>query len=290
MSDTSPRDEFRQQLENALADDTTTTLDTDHIEVAFYPEDRDEDPLNAVEQEIEDLVQQARQEQEHATPQPNDPIGYVTNARNAASQSDSLTFWAPAEETSLGIGSLVRHSVANPTGSPAQIDTYAIVTETGALTLGLDDFAIHTYEQDGRPPIASIQPAPSRRRPVVSYTAKVLASSQPTQRPVLSGPIFVVKADELAAVHGKSSEATTETPYWPDTASILLGFYEDGTGEFGILAEERARVLGPKQGHAVLSGMPGAGKTSLYLAMIISLYGQLGVQTVQSAEGVDENA
>ena len=284
MTDISPIEEFHQQIEQVLADGTTTTLDADRIEIAFYPEDHDEDPFNSIEQEIEDLVQQARQAQQSTPPQSDEPIGYVTNARNAASQSDSLTFWSPAEETSLGIGSLVRHSIDNLTGSPARIDTYAIVTETNALTLGLDDFAIHTYEQDGRPPIASIQPAPSRRRPVVSYTAKVLASSQSTQRPVLSGPIFAVKADELAAVHGKSDQPNAVNQYWPDAASILLGFYEDGAGEFGVLAEERARVLGPKQGHAVLSGMPGAGKTSLYLAMITSLYTQL-----QNIEGATTN-
>lgn len=31
----------------------------------------------------------------------------------------------------------------------------------------------------------------------------------------------------------------------------------------------------PRQGHVIFSGLPGAGKTSLFLALVISLYAQL---------------
>jgi hypothetical protein len=152
------------------------------------------------------------------------------------------------------------------------------VFDTEGNTLGLDDYAIHVYEQDAQPPIDSIQPAPSARRPIVNYHAKVLASTSTVQRPVLSGPVYAVCADELASLHGKSNDT------WLDPNYMLTGFYEDIDGDFGIFAEERARVLGPKQGHVILSGLPGAGKTSLFLTLVISLYAHL-----QQIEDEDES-
>ncbi|MFL5691028.1 MAG: hypothetical protein ACJ795_04420, partial [Ktedonobacteraceae bacterium] len=201
------------------------------------------------------------------------PLGYVSNARNSVAQSDSFQFWAPAEEASLGIGGIVRHT----SSQPDPVHTYGIITKTEGQTLGLDDYAIHVYEQDAHPPIDSIQLAPSERRPVVNYHVKVLASTQSMQKPVLSGPVYAVAADELAEVHKK------EKTQWLDPSYILTGFYQDTTGDFGIFAEERSRVLGPKQGHVILSGSPGAGKTSLFLTLVISLYAQL-----QNMENSDE--
>jgi hypothetical protein len=157
------------------------------------------------------------------------------------------------------------------------VHTYGIITKTEGQTLGLDDYATHVYEKDAKPPIESIQPAPSERRPVVNYHVKVLASTQSIQKPVLSGPVYAVAADELAEVHRK------EKLSWLDPDYILAGFYQDGRGDFGIFAEERSRVLGPKQGHVILSGSPGAGKTSLFLTLVISLYAQL-----QNMENDDE--
>jgi hypothetical protein len=149
------------------------------------------------------------------------------------------------------------------------VDTYGLVIAAHAQTLGLEDFAVHVYEEDARPPLDSIQPAPSRRRPVVNYDARVIASTCPVHRPVHSGPVYAVKAAELAAMHGQTAQD------WPGRTHMLLGLYEDGTGDYGVLAEERDRVLGPKQGHVILSGLPGAGKTSLFLTLVISLYAQL---------------
>jgi hypothetical protein len=282
MSDNlQPTDDFRQQLEVTLNGTDAPVSEAEQLVIPSYPEDRDESETDELEEEIAALVQAAREQTEALNPQPDDPVGYVTNARNVASRSDAFLFWAPAEKTSLGIGSLVRHTAPDPTGQRGQVHSYGMITATDALTLGLDDFAPHAYEQDGRPPLTSIQPAPSRRRPVVNYEAKVLASTHAVQRPVLSGPVFPVKADELAAVHGKSADSG-----WPDAASMLLGFYEDSDGEYGVLAEERARVLGPKQGHVILSGLPGAGKTSLYQAVLIALYGQL--RAMEGASTDDE--
>src|SRR5260370_10856868 len=135
--------------------------------------------------------------------------------------------------------------------------------------LGLDEYGGHVYEQDALRPLNSIIPAPSARRPIVHYQAKVLTSTHKAQRPVLSGPIYAVTAAELADVHSKKQDS------WLDPLYLLLGFYEDANEEFGIFGEERARVLGPKQGHVIFSGLPGAGKTSLFLTLLISLYVQL---------------
>lgn len=243
-----------------------TPPDTELLEVASYPEDRDD--ADELEEEVEELVRAAsEQAQKPSTPPPGGPIGYVSNARNAASQSDVFQFWAPAEETSLGIGSLVRH--VNNANTQRSEETYGIITKTVGNTLGLEDYAVHVYEEDAQPPLSSIVPAPSRRRPVVNYQAKVLASNQRVQRPVQSGPVYAVKASELAGIHGRPPEN------WLDPNYLLTGFYEDGEGKFGVFAEERARVLGPKQGHVILSGLPGSGKTSLFLTLVISLYAQL---------------
>jgi hypothetical protein len=229
------------------------------IDVPFYPEERDEEDDN-LDAEIENLVEAARLATETPPTSGDDPDGYVSNARNAASRSDEFPFWGPAERTVLGVGSLVRHRATDPAlGRP--IDTYGLVIAAHAETLGLEDFAIHVYEEDARPPLDSIQPAPSRRRPVVNYGARVIASTCPVHRPVHSGPVYAVKAAELAAMHGQTAQD------WPGRTHMLLGLYEDNAGDYGVLAEERDRVLGPKQGHVILSGLPGAGKTSLFLTL-----------------------
>lgn len=244
----------------------TTANIVEKLVVTNYPEepetteqDKDDDEIAAIVAEYE----HQKNASQPSVPPPERPIGYVSNAGNATSRSDLFQFWAPAEESALGIGSIVRHSATYPQA----VDTYGIIVDTTGNTLGLDDYAIHVYEQDARPPSASIIPAPSARRPIVQYQAKVLTSTQKAQRPVNSGPVYLVTASDLAAVHKKE--------LWLDPQYLLLGLYEDTDGEFGIFGEERARVLGPKQGHIVFSGLPGAGKTSLFLTLTISLYAQL---------------
>jgi hypothetical protein len=270
MSDNTPQtaEEIRQYLETDTDSIDKDIPEAEILEVSDYPEDNDDDMDDDTEQEIESLVSAARARTQPQTLQPGGPIGFVTNARNAGSSSDTFQFWTPAEETTLGIGSLVRHT-SNAPGTQKIVNTYGIVTETDGFTLGLDDYAIHVYEEDAQPPLNSIMPAPSRRRPVVNYKTKVMASTQKMERPVLSGPIHALTAAELAQVHGQDKDN------WPGAENLLLGFYEDGEGEFGIFAEERARVLGPKQGHIIFSGLPVAGKTSLFLTTVISLYAQL---------------
>lgn len=220
------------------------------------------------EQTIEEMVQAAHAYLERMaadTPLQHPPIGFVSNARNATSTSDRFQFWAPAEETNLGIGSIICHtSSVQPV-----VHTYAIVVETSGVTLGLEDFAIHAFECETRPPLTSIIPGKSSRRPIVTYLAKVLASTQRWQRPILSGPVYAVAASDLAAVHSK------EPASWLDPAYQLTGFYEDTVGAFGIFAEELSRMLGPKQGHVIFSGLPGSGKTSLFLTLTIALYAHL---------------
>jgi hypothetical protein len=240
------------------------------IVIREYPEDQGDGEVTEDDEEIAAMILSAQIEREkmmhrQLTSQQTLPIGYVTNARNAASRSDIFQFWAAAEETSLGIGSIVRHTAT----VPQREDTYGIIIDTTGSTLGLDDYAIHVYEQGAQPPLDSIIPAPSARRPIVHYQAKVLASTHKIQRPVLSGPIYTVTANELADVHRSAQDI------WLDPQSILLGFYEDVSGGYGLFGEERARVLGPKQGHVIFSGLPGAGKTSLFLTLVISLYAQL---------------
>lgn len=253
--------------------------DSEEIQVDSYPEDREERGKD-VEEEVEQLVREAQSATIPLKPFGDIPVGYVSNARNATSSTDMFPFWTPVERATLAIGSLVRHTVKDPRDVSRRIDTYAIVTGAESLTLGLDDFAIHVYEKDGQPPLDSIQPTPSQRRPVVKYEAKILASNQDVRCPVLSGPVYAVNAKDLAAVHKKQENdwfvrlaANTEPRLNPDF--VMLGFYEDQSTGYGILAEERARVLGPKQGHVILSGLPGAGKTSLFLTLVTSLYSQL---------------
>lgn len=254
-------------------------LGLDEIQVDSYPEEQ-EDREEAVEEEVEQLVRDTLNATSRPAPPGDAPAGYVSNARNATSSTDRFVFWSPAETADLPIGSLVRHSVKDPRNVQNRIETYGIVTSAESLTLGLDDFAIHVYEQDGQPPLDSIQAAPSQRRPVVKYEAKILASNGDLRRPVLSGPVYAVMAKDLAAVHRKQESDWFDT-IAPDTQPrlnpdlVLLGFYEDQNIGYGILAEERARVLGPKQGHVILSGLPGAGKTSLFLTLVTALYSQL---------------
>jgi len=256
---------FHSQLQTFSTDSQEANADVEVLEVPFYPEDLGDNVADGDEREIEALVQATHEQMIAQVQQEGTPIGYVSNARNAASYSDTFQFWAPAEDTSLGIGTIVRHTSS---GQQA-VDTYAIVIDTEGSTLGLDDYAIHVYEQDARPPLESILPAPSSRRPIVNCRAKVLASTHIAHRPVLSGPVYTVQADELANIHKKDCAS------WLDPDYLLTGFYEDAYGEFGIFAEDRSRVLGPKQGHVILSGLPGAGKTSLFLTLTISLYAQL---------------
>ena len=269
-----PLEEFQIALAETAQTMPTTLPDTERIEVVHYPEDLGESQPDETNEAIEQILRAAH-ENEHTqrVPQVSVPLGYVSNARNSVAQSDSFQFWSPAEEAPLGIGSIVRHT----SSQPELVHTYGIITKTEGQTLGLDDYAIHVYEQDAQPSIDSIQPAPSERRPVVNYHVKVLASTQSMQKPVLSGPVYAVAADELAEVHKKQKDQ------WLDPNYILAGFYQDTKGDFGIFAEERSRVLGPKQGHVILSGSPGAGKTSLFLTLVISLYAQL-----QNMENGDE--
>ncbi len=270
-------EENLQELETFRAAYETPSRDIDRepreeeiIVIREYPEDRGDDEVSEEDEEVATMVlaaQAVRDEfaNRQLTSQQTLPIGYVTNARNAASRSDMFQFWATAEETSLGIGSIVRHTAT----VPYRVDTYGIIVDTTGSTLGLDDYAIHVYEQDAQPPLGSIIPAPSARRPVVHYQAKVLASTHQIHRPVLSGPVYVVTASEMADLHKKMQDR------WLDPQYLLLGFYEDASGTFGVFGEERARVLGPKQGHVIFSGLPGAGKTSLFQTLVISLYAQL---------------
>jgi uncharacterized protein len=262
-------DTFRAAYEILSEDTDNKPSEEEIIVIQRYPEDQGDDEIAQDDEEIAAMVLAAQALRDKITIQPTSqqilPIGYVTNARNAASRSDMFQFWAPAEEISLGIGSIVRHTAT----IQQHIDTYGIVVDTTGSTLGLDDYAIHVYEQDAQPPLGSIIPAPSARRPIVAYQAKVLTSTHQAQRPVLSGPVYAVAASELAEVHKKAQDS------WLDSLYMLLGFYEDASGTFGIFGEERDRVLGPKQGHIIFSGLPGAGKTSLFLTLIISLYAQL---------------
>ncbi len=267
-------------ISDSTVEEKPDSQEDEVLEIVHYPEDQGDDEQDEYEDVVETIVRNALAEKERYVSPPMQsssrerPVGYVSNARNAASQSDIFQFWAPAEEVSIGIGTIVRHT----TLLPHLTHTYGIVFDTEGNTLGLDDYAIHVYEWDAQPPIDSIQPAPSARRPIVNYHAKVLASTSTIQRPVLSGPVYAVCADELASLHGKSNDT------WLDPSYMLTGFYEDTEGDFGIFAEERARVLGPKQGHVILSGLPGAGKTSLFLTLVISLYAQL-----QQMEGEEES-
>ena len=266
--------EFREQFESANDGSDGAVPSDEVLEVAAYPEEQDDTTQeDEVNDEVEALVQAARVQAQAPSTSGKKPAGYASNARNAMATSDAFRFWSSVDQTGLGIGSLVRHEGTNLlTGKT--INTYAIVTEADGSTLGLDDFASHVYESDARPPLKSIEPAPSRRRPVVDYGAKVLASSEQSQRPVLTGPVYELAAGEMAAVHGEGADEGSEETEWPTGDRMLLGFYEDSAGEFGAFAEERSRVLGPKQGHVVLSGLPGAGKTSLFLTSVISLYAQ----------------
>ncbi len=261
---------FREAYKTFSQDGGVGSGQEEVLVIRNYPEDLGDDEMDRDEEEIAALVLAAQAEREkvlNQSPRSQQtlPIGYVTNARNATSRSDLFLFWAPAEETSLGIGSIVRHTAT----IPQHVDTYGIIIDTTGNTLGLDDYAIHVYEQDAQPPLDSILPAPSARRPIVHYQAKVLASTQKAQRPVLSGPVYAVTAAELSAVHRKALNV------WLDPHYLLLGFYEDANGAYGLFGEERARVLGPKQGHVIFSGLPGAGKTSLFLTLVICLYAQL---------------
>lgn len=259
-------DEFLRNPGAVAAEGEATISEEEQLEVEYplesaIPENDDEAELNA-------LVAAALQQEETPAPHPTDPIGYVSNARNAASRSDAYPFWSSGETASAGIGSLVRHEAADP-NSKQSVQTYGIVTSAQGLTSGLDDFAIHVYEKDGRPIPEQVILSNSRRRAVVNYEARVLASSQDVERPVFAGPVYPVTAPDMASLHNQSG------PDWPNAEYFLLGFYQDPQGNFGAFAEERARVLGPKQGHAILSGLPGAGKTSLFLTLVIALYGQL---------------
>ena len=244
---------FHSQLQTFSTNSQEANADVEVLEVPFYPEDLGDNVADGDEREIEALVQATHEQMIAQVQQEGTPIGYVSNARNAASYSDTFQFWAPARDTSLGIGTIVRHTSS---GQQA-VDTYAIVIDTEGSTLGLDDYAIHVYEQDARPPLESILPAPSSRRPIVNCRAKVLASTHIAHRPVLSGPVYTVQADELANIHKKDCAS------WLDPDYLLTGFYEDAYGEFGIFAEDGSRVLGPKQGHVILSGLPGAGRDLL---------------------------
>ena len=271
---------FRAAYETLSRDIHVEPRENEVIVIRDYPEDQGDEEIAADDEEIASLVLAAQAEREKIThrqftSQQILPIGYVTNARNAASRSDMFQFWATAEETSLGIGSIVRHTATILN----RVDTYGIIVDTTGSTLGLDDYAIHVYEQDAQPPIGSIIPAPSARRPVVHYQAKVLASTHHIHRPVMSGPVYAVTASELAEVHRKVQDM------WLDPQYLLLGFYEDASGRFGIFGEERARVLGPKQGHVIFSGLPGAGKTSLFLTLVISLYAQLRNMLERNPDG-----
>lgn len=267
-------EELQLKLVDNTGETSSTISEAERIEVVHYPEDLGDTQPDETNEAIEQILRVLHEnEQMQRVPQTDVPLGYVSNARNSAAQSDAFQFWAPAEEASLGIGGIVRHTTLHP----YLVHTYGIITKTEGQTLGLDDYATHVYEKDARPPIESIQPAPSERRPIVNYHVKVLASTQPVQKPVLSGPVYAVSANELAEVHKKDKTR------WLDPDYILAGFYQDAKGDFGIFAEERARVLGPKQGHVIFSGSPGAGKTSLFLTLVISLYAQL-----QNMENNDE--
>ena len=249
----------------------------ERVEIEEYPEYPGEDSTTmlaeGVDREVEDLCEQARRWAETGpAAEEEEPGGFVSNARNAAATSEEFPFWAPAETTAFAIGSIVRHDGTRPGDGPVQ--SYGVIVETQGQTLGLDDLAVHVYETDARPPLGAIQPAPSRRRPVVVYRAKVLSSTEPRPRPVLSGPVYSVRGDQLLEAHGRYLGKPKDRQ-WLEREGIVLGFYDDGAGGFGVFAEERARVLGPKQGHIVLSGMPGAGKTSQFLALLIGLYAQL---------------
>ncbi len=101
---------FRSQSQTASTDNEEATTDLEVLEVPFYPEDQGDNVTDEDESEIEALVQAARQQMITQGQQEGAPIGYVSNARNAKSYSDTFQFWAPAEETSLGIGSIIRHT------------------------------------------------------------------------------------------------------------------------------------------------------------------------------------
>src|SRR5438128_96154 len=113
-------EENRQELETFLTTYETLSRDTlvkppeeEIIEVRYYPADQGDDEIDEEAEEIAAMAQRIQAEHlktMEEQPRQIRPIGYVSNARNAASRSDMFQFWAPAEETLLGIGSIVRHT------------------------------------------------------------------------------------------------------------------------------------------------------------------------------------
>lgn len=217
--------------------------------------------------EIEELIAAARRARPARDPaDPDAPCGSVCNAEDAPARSDAFSFWAPSERADLGIGTIVRHRAAAP-GAVA-VDTYAIIVDSSGQTLGLARTAIGVAEVDGEPP-EGVVPAPSQRRPVAIYTARVLNTTQAGRpRPVVGGPVYAV-AGTAALLEAQSSRTVRRDMTWLRQAGVILGFYEDGRGEFAPFVEERRRVFGPQQGHVVDSGAPGGGKTSHYVSFSI---------------------
>ena len=247
----------------------------DELEVEYptEPEEQTAGLGEEIEAEVVDLVERAQRVADGVSDKGEEAgRGYVSNARNAPATSEEFPFWAPAEDAAFAIGSIVRHDGASPSGAPVR--SYGIVVATQAQTLGLDDLAVDVYETDARPPLEGIIPAPSHRRPIVLYRAKVLASNESRPRSVQTGPVLEVPAAQLLEAHG-SYLGKPKDRQWLEREGMVLGFYEDARGDFGVFAEERARVLGPRQGHLVLSGAPGAGKTSQFQVLLIGLYAQL---------------
>src|SRR5260370_32388510 len=89
---------FRSQLQTFSTDNQEANTDVEVLEVPFYPEDQGDNVADEDEREIEALVQAAHEQITAQRQQEGAPIGYVSNARNAASYSDTFQFWAPAEE------------------------------------------------------------------------------------------------------------------------------------------------------------------------------------------------
>jgi hypothetical protein len=101
---------------------------------------------------------------------------------------------------------------------------------------------------------------------------------------VTAGPVSAIAAEATLAAHlpvdGRSRDA-----HWLAEDGMILGLYNDGAGGYGVLAEERERVFGPRAEHVICSGAPGSGKSSLFLSSVIALFA--GLRRRQERAGGD---
>ncbi len=197
-----------------------------------------------------------------ASPAPT-PIGRVVATELKPATPHQFHFWT-ANETSIGIGAIVKVEGARSTEQGAGRVVYGVVTDGFAYS----DLATPLHDVIGAQGDPARAAAPTVRQEIRYWTAAVLRQipEEPLQ-PVPLGQVFVANDLDVAQALRMDAYLHSATP-----TAIPIGLYSSGGLEAPVYLDADF-LLGPEAAHLNISGVSGlATKTSAVEFLLAAIF------------------